>query len=75
LPANSLATRSVAGKARFYSYGLLAEMMTKAYLSHSCLFVFIRVHWWFFSSFKAVAMAPFVGGRGIGDYRGFCKEL
>jgi len=30
LPANSLATRSVAGKARSYSYGLLAETMTKA---------------------------------------------
>jgi hypothetical protein len=30
LPANSLATRSVAGKARSYIHGLLAETMTKA---------------------------------------------
>jgi len=30
LATNSLATRSVAGKARSYSYGLLAETMTKA---------------------------------------------
>jgi len=30
LPANSLATRPVAGKARSYSHGLLAETMTKA---------------------------------------------
>jgi len=35
LPANSLATRSVAGKARSYSYGLSAETMTKAITSQA----------------------------------------
>jgi len=30
LPANSLATRSVAGKARSYTHDLLAETMTNA---------------------------------------------